>query len=92
MSASVTRYQPHPWVFFMLLSVLAHAAVFVGWGGKLGLDEALLRDSPLTHVLNIQIVKQKPVEKKQQPLPVTEESNRRYQGYRDCSGEHPGRA
>ena len=56
-------------MIFMAVSLLGHAAVMIGWGGRLGVHEAALQDSTVSHILNIELVQQQPIEKKQQEIP-----------------------
>ena len=63
------KRQIEPWVVFMLLSVMAHAAMLVTWGGRLGVSEASLDESVISHSLNVQLVKQPLMEKPENEIP-----------------------
>lgn len=64
-------------MIFMLLSVLSHAAVMLSWGGRLGVQEAVLENTTASHILNIELVQQSPVKPVEippepEPMPVPE--------------------
>ena len=74
------KQQAEPWVIFLVMSVLAHVAVLVTWGGRMGVQEASLENTEVSHILNIQLLKQHPMEKlradllpEPKPMPVVEE-------------------
>ncbi|MDH5472801.1 MAG: TonB family protein [Gammaproteobacteria bacterium] len=74
------KYHIEPWKIFLLMSVLAHAAVLVTWGGRLGVQDASLDNIAVRDVINIQLVQQQPVKKPKAevlpepaPMPVREE-------------------
>ena len=69
-----------PWAIFLIMSVLVHATILVTWGGRMGVHDASLEDVAASHVLNIQLMKQQPMEKpsadvlpEPKPMPVVEE-------------------
>ena len=72
--------QVEPWAIFLVMSVLGHAAVLVTWGGRMGVQDASLENTEVSHILNIQLMKQQPMEKlradllpEPKPMPVVEE-------------------
>ncbi|MCW8910779.1 MAG: TonB family protein [Gammaproteobacteria bacterium] len=70
------KQQAEPWVIFLLLSVVAHAAVLITWAGRMGVQDAPLEDVMASHALNIQLLKQQvmeqlPVEVPPEPKPMT---------------------
>jgi len=72
--------QIEPWVIFLVMSVLAHAAVLVTWGGRMGVQDAALENTQISHVLNIHLMKQQSMEQPRAevlpeplPMPVPEE-------------------
>ena len=74
------KQQAEPWVIFLVMSVLAHVAVLVTWGGRMGVQDASIENTAVSHVLNIQLMKQQPMEKtsadvlpEPKPMPVVEE-------------------
>ena len=74
--------QVEPWVIFLVMSVLGHAAVLVTWGGRMGVQDASLENTEVSHILNIQLLKQQPMEKlradvlpEPKPMPVVEEKH-----------------
>ena len=72
--------QIEPWVILLVMSVLAHAAVLVTWGGRMGVQDAALENTQISHVLNIHLMKQQSMEQPRAevlpeplPMPVPEE-------------------
>lgn len=64
-----------PWMIFMAFSLLAHAAVMIGWGGRLGIHEAALENTQVSQILNVELVKpqpKKPIEVPPEPEPMPE--------------------